>query len=195
MVPETPREHGTTRCLPCPRGEHNPYHLGIWDNSEDPGGWHVWSPRAKQDRAGGPVSLPGLEARFQLSYHHLSSFSPSIVQTRNAAGASPELNEGQFVNRLLIPPLNLCLPTRQNTSLSVHPSFPSLSHLHAFRPSQVHLLPGRLLTLMVFPQYLAHSSCGLDSHIHALPSALGLISLDRLGATECKAWAITSSPS
>ena len=69
------------------------------------------------------MSLPGLEARFQLSYHHLSSFSPSIVQTRNAAGASPELNEGQFVNPLLIPPLNLCLPTRQNTfllSLSIH---------------------------------------------------------------------------
>lgn len=69
------------------------------------------------------MSLPGLEARFQLSYYHLSSFSPSIVQTRNAAGASPELNEGQFVNPLLIPPLNLCLPTRQNTfllSLSIH---------------------------------------------------------------------------
>lgn len=126
MVPETPREHGTTRCLPCPWGEHNPYHLGIWDNSEDPGGWHVWSPRAKQDRTGGHVSLPGLEARFQLSYHHLSNFSPSIMQTRNTAGASPELNEGQFVNPLLISPLNLCFPTRQNTfllSLSIHLSF------------------------------------------------------------------------
>ena len=48
---------------------------------------------------------------------------------------------------------------------------------------------------MIFPQYLAHSSCGLESHIHTLPFALGLISLDGLGVTECKPWAISSSTS
>lgn len=128
MVPETPGGHGTTRCLPCPWGEHNPYHLGIWDNSEDLGGCQVWSPRAKQDRAGGHVSLPGLEAQFQLSYHHLSHFSHSVMQTRNTAGASPELNEGQFVNPRLIPPLTLfVLPQGGILSFSLCPSIFSFS--------------------------------------------------------------------
>ena len=69
------------------------------------------------------MSLAGLEVQFQLSYRHLSQLSPSVMQTRNTAGASPELNKGQFVNPRLIPPLKLCLTTRQNTfllSLSTH---------------------------------------------------------------------------
>lgn len=58
-----------TQVPPCPRGEHNPYYPGGWDNSEDLGGCQVWSPRAKQDRAGGHMSQLGLEAQLRLPHH------------------------------------------------------------------------------------------------------------------------------
>lgn len=86
------------------------------------------------------MSLAGLEAQFQLSYHHLSNFSPSVMQTRNTAGASPELNEGQFVNSCLIPPLNLCLTTRQNTFL-LSP------YIHLFLLYPISMLSGRLKSI------------------------------------------------
>lgn len=86
------------------------------------------------------MSLAGLEAQFQLSYHHLSNFSPSVMQTRNTEGASPELNEGQFVNSCLIPPLNLCLTTRQNTFL-LSPS------IHLFLLYPISMLSGRLKSI------------------------------------------------